>query len=336
MEGKFGKGVTTPKFVIEYGAELECWNKFIRRFEIAVIGAGLTVKDTEGVKSRGKKDQEEFNKFLLEQRKAALLLDSMGEIGMDIFETWNVPVDGMQYEDLKREFERHFQQKENIVATRHRYLSIEQRTEEKIDSFIERVERAARTCRWGGLEDAMIVQIVIKGMTNEKVRAELLGKKDLDVRKVRSVCFRFQAAKTAADIISDGHKLKPEIDRVQEAGQTEIKLEEAVEIDRVGSFSGSSRGAGNNNYGYRGRGNFRGRGGRGGGRGRGRGCFLCGGDHFMRDCTEKRKPRTGCFVCGGPHYANECTEAKSKDKGESKPGRVNAVSGCYSDSEESL
>ena len=132
----------------------------------------------------------------------------------------------------------------------------------------------------------MIVQIVIKRMTNEKVRAELLGKKDLDVRKVRSVCFRFQAAKTAADIISDGHKLKPEIDRVQEAGQTEVKSEVEAEIDRVGSFSSSSsssRGAGNNNYGYRGRGNFRGRGGRGGGQGRGRGCFLCGGDHFMRE-----------------------------------------------------
>ena len=36
-----------------------------------------------------------------------------------------------------------------------------------------------------------------------------------------------------------------------------------------------------------------------------------------------------------PFYANEFTEAKSKDKGESKPGRVNAVSGCFSDFEES-
>ena len=72
--------------MIEYGAELEYWNKFIKRFEISVIGAGLTVKDTE----RGKRDQEELNKFLLEQRKAALLLDSMGEIGIDIFKTWNV------------------------------------------------------------------------------------------------------------------------------------------------------------------------------------------------------------------------------------------------------
>ena len=130
----------------------------------------------------------------------------------------------------------------------------------------------------------MIVQIVIKRMTNEKVRAELLGKKELDVQKVRSVCFRFQAAKTAADIITDGRKLKPEIDRVQKAGQTEVKSEEVAEIDRVGNFgSSSSRGAGNNNYGYRGRGNFSGRGGRGGGQGRGRGCFLCGGDHFMRE-----------------------------------------------------
>ena len=90
---------------------MECWNKFIRRFEIAVIGTGLTVKDTERIKSRGKRDLEEFNKFLEEQRKAALLLYSMGEIGMDIFEIWNVAVDGMQYEDLKREFGRHFQQK---------------------------------------------------------------------------------------------------------------------------------------------------------------------------------------------------------------------------------
>ena len=82
----------------------------------------------------------------------------------------------------------------------------------------------------------MIVQIVIKRMTNEKVRAELLGKKELDVQKVRSVCFRFQAAKTAADIITDGHKLKPEIDRVQKAGQTEVKSEEVAEIDRVGNL----------------------------------------------------------------------------------------------------
>ena len=79
MEGEFGKGVTTPKFVIEYRAELKCWNKFVKRFEIAVIGAGLTVKGTEGVESRGKRDQEEFNQFLLEKKGSDLVRQYGGD-----------------------------------------------------------------------------------------------------------------------------------------------------------------------------------------------------------------------------------------------------------------
>ena len=64
MEEKFGMSVTTPKFVIEYGAEFVCWTKVIKGFEIAVIEAGLIVMDTE-----------EYNKFLREQQEAALILD---------------------------------------------------------------------------------------------------------------------------------------------------------------------------------------------------------------------------------------------------------------------
>ena len=44
-----------------------CWNKVMKRSEIAVTGAGLIVKDTE-----------EYNKFLLEQQEAALFLERYG------------------------------------------------------------------------------------------------------------------------------------------------------------------------------------------------------------------------------------------------------------------
>ena len=89
MESKFGKGVKTPTLKLEQGAELERWNRFIRRFEIAVIGAGLEVKG-----KKTKKDEEE--RTALERRKAVLLLDGMGEIGMDIFESWETEVAQMQ------------------------------------------------------------------------------------------------------------------------------------------------------------------------------------------------------------------------------------------------
>ena len=80
MDGKFGKGVETPVLNVECGAELEGWRGFIKRFEIAVIGAGLRYKDGEGVKSRKKAEAAEYEQFEIKQRKAALLLDSTGDI----------------------------------------------------------------------------------------------------------------------------------------------------------------------------------------------------------------------------------------------------------------
>lgn len=118
MEGrKFGKGVTVPELKLEHGAELEVWNRFIKRFEIALIGAGLMKADGAGKTRQGKKDNTEAN-FELERRKAVLLLDSMGEIGMGIYDTRDSSIDRMQYEPLRTEFEDHFSLKENIVATR--------------------------------------------------------------------------------------------------------------------------------------------------------------------------------------------------------------------------
>ena len=349
---KFGRGVSTPQFIVEHGAELEGWNRFIRRFEIAVIGAGLkNSNDYEagGATTRGKGKEEAQKRFEVEQRKAALLLDSMGEIGMDIFDTWNMDVSRMQYDELKYEFSAHFQEKENIVATRHRYLAIEQRSEERVDKFIERVDRAARTCRWGDLVDDLIVQVVIKGLNNDKLRAELLGKKKLDADKVKAVCLRFESAKTAANIITkdsdNSRTMKPEVDRVEDRVESDqnkqLGEEEQPSIDRVGYYRGGySRG----NNSYRGRGGFRGRGGPSRGIGRGRGCFICNSQsHLMRECPsankEKKGPRFGkCYVCGGPHFARECP--KSKDGGSGQPqnskGQVNAISGYSSDSEESL
>ena len=132
MDNKFGRSVKTPVFSMENDAELECWRKFIRRFEIAVIGAGLRYKGSGGIRSRRKAEDSQAEKFEREQRKAALLLDSMGEYGMNIFETWDGDVDAMQYEQLKVAFDNHFASRENIVATRHRFLCMEQRRDERL------------------------------------------------------------------------------------------------------------------------------------------------------------------------------------------------------------
>jgi hypothetical protein len=331
MDSSFGKGVRVPVFEIELGAELECWRKFIKRFEIAVIGAGLKAKDSDnstnsGSSKKGKKQDRSAETqhaevhFDLEQRKAALLLNSMGDLGMNIFDTWDFQVDTMQYEDLKTAFEEHFAEKENIVATRHRFLSLQQKQEETLDRFIERVEASGKTGRFGKLQDAMVIQVVIKGMNNDKIRKELLVEDKLDLQKVKSVCNRHESAMAASKIISKPVPT-PEIDQVSERTTTT-----ADSVDRVGSFRGGYTG---------GRGRGRGRGGRGG-------CFTCGSpNHIARNCnsrSDNANKKQRCFNCGREgHFARECPH-QNNDRQEVRPktGKVNAVDGTYSDSGESL
>ena len=135
VDGKFGKGVKNPVFNVECGAELEGWRKFIKRFERAVIGAGLRYMDGEGVKSRRKAEAADYEQFEIEQRKAALLLDSMGDYGMEIFETFDIDVENLQCTPTKMAFEEHFSNRESIAATTHRFLCLEQRGEERLDEY---------------------------------------------------------------------------------------------------------------------------------------------------------------------------------------------------------
>ena len=66
-------------------------------------------------------------------------------------DTLNMDLERLQYKKHKFDFAAHFQEKENKVAMSHRYLSIGQGYEERVDKFIERVEMAAGTCIWGPL-----------------------------------------------------------------------------------------------------------------------------------------------------------------------------------------
>lgn len=330
MDSKFGRNMKAPSFHLEQGAELECWNRFIRRFDIAIIGAGLKIQtEKEGATTRrGKAKAEKGGEsFQLEQKKAALLLDGMGEIGMDIFESWNIEIDQMQYEDLKKTFEEYFSEKENIIATRHRFFTLEQNIDEETDKFIERVERAGKICKFGGLLNDMVVQIIIKGMTNEKVRRELLGKKELDVYKVKSVCNRFEAAVNASKVIAKGQSSQQEVDRVG----IDSQQEKMTEINRLDHSRGNYRGR--SDRGYR------------SGFGRGRGCYTCGNlGHMSRDCWrnsqakkeyDSRRMQRGCFTCGGPHLARECTKEMDKNRSTYGRNQVKQIGGA-SDSEESL
>ena len=151
--------------MIEHGAELEGW-RFIKRFEIVLISAGLQKPHSKREKTKAKSNSDKQVAFDREQRKAALLLDCMRDLGMVVFETWDIDVSKMQYISLRKPLEKHFESDKKIVATRHRFLSQEQQTGELIDKYIEAREGWQDMQIWGPARQAGVAD------TNQRDRGQ--------------------------------------------------------------------------------------------------------------------------------------------------------------------
>lgn len=206
------KGINVPPLVIESHNELESWNRFLKRFKIAVIGKDFGEKKTE-VKGESKHGESSSRSNTLEagemeqHRKGAALLNCIGEEGMNIFDTFNIEVDNIRYGELVKKFEEYFANRENKIVLRHRMLTSEQSANENCMGFIERVTKMAAQCQFGTLTNDLIVQVVIKGMRNERLQNELLVCAELDLDRLRTTCTRFESADRTAEELAQNRDM---------------------------------------------------------------------------------------------------------------------------------
>jgi hypothetical protein len=73
--------MTIPQLKVEMNNETASWERFLQRFEIAAVTVDWMAKITEGTDEEKKKESS--------KRKAATLLNYLGEEGMVIFDTFS-------------------------------------------------------------------------------------------------------------------------------------------------------------------------------------------------------------------------------------------------------
>ena len=206
-----GVEVRIPPLELKENSELECWRDFILRFEIALINTNLSTNEdvlsSDTAKSESStsksKEQMETMKQNLDFRRGGLLLNTIGSEGYRIFTKWNIPAKEISFNDLVARYEEKFTNRQNLFITRHRFLSMEQLSSEKVETFFDRVSKAATFCKFEGLEDDMTLQIITKGLRDDKLRKELLATDKLDIRKAQNICHLFVTAEESNDFLTD-------------------------------------------------------------------------------------------------------------------------------------
>ena len=260
--------IRIPNLKVEENNEIESWNKFLKRFEIAAISVDFSDKVTE---ADAEKKVKEVSK-----RKGAALLNNLGEDGMDIFDTFDISVVDIQFDNIVEKFTNYFSRRENKTILRHRFLNMKQGTGEALSEFIQRVLKQSHSCQLAGLREDLAIHIMINGMEDEKLKTDLLQISDINLGKLTSACAQHESAGRTMEELKSKR-------RVEEIGGASSNQCTCTQSQPTNEPQGAAAAINNS------------------------GCHNCGShEHYLRNC-----PTVPCYNCNKQgHISRDCSEPK--------------------------
>ncbi|GBN48946.1 hypothetical protein AVEN_71434-1 [Araneus ventricosus] len=117
-----------------------------------------------------------------ESQKVAILLHVIGEECLVIYNTFN-EVSSTSMNNILAKFEAYFVPQRNITYERQRLFLLVQREGQSIDGFITELRKQLRNCDYGSLSDSVLVDQLVPGLRESRLRERLLRVPDLDIKK---------------------------------------------------------------------------------------------------------------------------------------------------------
>ncbi|GBM10651.1 hypothetical protein AVEN_7923-1 [Araneus ventricosus] len=128
-----------------------------------------------------------------ESRKVAILLHVISVECLEIYNTFN-EVSSASMNGILAKFEAYFVPQRNITYERQRLFLLMQREGQSVDDFITELRKQLRNCDYGSLKDYVLVDQLVRGLRESRLRERLLRISDLDIKKAVDM---FHAAETS-------------------------------------------------------------------------------------------------------------------------------------------
>ena len=84
--------------------------------------------------------------------------------------------------------EAYFKPKRNVVYERYLFNMCQQNSEETVDSYVNRLRKAASTCHFGTLTEELIRDRLVIGLRDHATKLRLLKEDSLDINKALNIC----------------------------------------------------------------------------------------------------------------------------------------------------
>ncbi|CAH2085986.1 unnamed protein product [Euphydryas editha] len=135
----------------------------------------ISKADSLGNAAAWKKWWQNFLVFLLatnlentsEKRKVAILLNTIGENGVEIFNSFGIELEKITLNELKTKFDNYFEPQKSLTMLRHSFFTRGMKPDDTIDNFITDLQNLSNKCEFGSLKDSLIRDIFIANMSSK-------------------------------------------------------------------------------------------------------------------------------------------------------------------------
>ena len=121
--------------------------------------------------------------------QVSTLLSVIGKECYEVYENLPLTVDERKDNDsIISKLTEYFEPQRNIIYERYLFNSATQRSENKIDQFVNELRKLASTCEYGTLSDELIRDRIVIGISDSSMRARLLRESDLTLNRAIDMC----------------------------------------------------------------------------------------------------------------------------------------------------
>ncbi|GBM85033.1 Transposon Tf2-6 polyprotein [Araneus ventricosus] len=249
---------------------VESWKLWKQRFKLYMDAASLNDKP--------------------EIQKVAILLQVIGVECLEIYNTFS-EVWFASMNDILAKFEAHFVPQRSITYERQRLFLLVQREGQSVDNFITELRKQLRNCDYGSLSDSVLVDQLVRGLRESRLRERLLRVPDLDIKKAVDMCRAAETSKLQAQVYFTEERSIDAIKRFKPS--PEVKPRDTGQANKLRQPAKRQESIG-------------------------RKCHYCGSHHVPGRCPAYGKR---CWSCGKQnHFARVC-----KSKSDYRVCQNNAV-----------
>lgn len=100
-----------------------------------------------------------------DSRKVALLLHHMGPDAHEVFNSLNLDIYAVKYDNLVKKFKEYFTPKVNIFFERHKFFTRRQLETESLEDFVTALTNLSLSCDFSDLRESLVKDIFTCGLS---------------------------------------------------------------------------------------------------------------------------------------------------------------------------